>query len=337
MSSPTEPGAQGWMPDSSGGPMTVGRILDRIWAILRGNAGLFLRLGAVPAAAMVAVYGILFGVLAAEGMFQVPHPSQPPDPLHLLWGVVPAMLLALVPLVVAYAVYQAAACHAAISANRGGGVTFGDAYRAVGRNAGRYVGLMLLQALCVALPVVVILAALTGAFAVEQLEWKGGISPGALFLVVPLVMVLYLLAMVYAVWMALRLGLAFPACVAESLGPLEALRRSSALTRSAKGRMFVVLLVVFAISYAAFLVFELAMVAMAAILALLASGMHLNLSHALGTAGIMAVAVAIALLYLVWMALIWAGYAISLSVLYEDQLVRIDGSGGAAITHGEPA
>lgn len=329
MSSPIVPTAPGAIP----GPMTVGRILDRIAAILRGNIRLFLELSAVPAAAMLATYGVLFGVLRLEGIF--PPPAHVPQPANMVWTLSVAMLLAMVPMMLAYAVFQAAACHASIQANRGRKVTFREAYAVVWRYAGRYMGLMVLQALCIVVPMLLLALAAASAVAAPALAGRGTLSPGAWFLMIPLIMLAYLVGFAYAVWMSLRLGLAFPACVEENLTAVEALKRSGVLTRKAKGRMFLVLLVVYAISYAAFLVVEMVVMAVVAVLALVASGMHLHVPYALGMAGFAAAAVGIFAFFCVWMALIWAGYAISLSVLYEDQVFRIDGP-AAAPANGDP-
>jgi len=317
------------------GPMTVGRILDRVWAILRGNIGLFLKLGSVPAAAMLLVYAIVFGSLWLEGLLPA-RPAEHPDTARMLWTIFPSMLVAMVPMMLAYALYQAAACHAAIEAHRGTAVTWRAAYAMAWSDAVRYVWLMILQALCVAAPVLVLFAAVAGLMGLSELGWKGGMHPGALFVLIPLILLGYLLAMVYAVWMMLRLGLAFPACVTENITAVGALKRSGALTHQAKGRMFLVLLVVYAISYGAFMVLEMVLFALIAVVALVASGMHL--SFAAGTTGFGIAGGAFAALFFAWTALIWAAYAISLSVLYEDQLLRIDGPAANALPHRvEPA
>lgn len=322
------------VPGSSAGPMTVGRILDRIFAILRSNLGTFIRLGAVPVAVLLVAYGAAFALLRVKGLF--PRPHQAPDSAQILAVIFPAILVALVPMMVAFAVFQAAACHASIQANRGRRIGFRQAYGEALRDAGRYVWLMVLQAICVMLPVLVTLAAAIGGVWMRAVAASGPPRPGTWFFVAPLIMLAYLLTLAYAVWMTLRLGLAFPACVEEKISAVEALKRSGYLTRQAKGRMFVVLLVVYAISYAAFLVVEFAALAVIAIVALIGAGMHLHVPFALGVAGVGILAMVFGVLVLLWMALIWAGYAISLSVLYEDQVARMDPSPAGPVA-GEPA
>lgn len=318
------------LPGSSAGPMTVGRILDRIFAILRSDLGIFVRLGAVPVAVLLVTYAAAFAMLRVHGMFPRPHAAA--DSVQVVAVVFPAMLMAMVPMMIAFAVFQAAACHASIQANRGRKITFRQAYGEALQDAGRYVWLMVLQAVCVVLPMLVILAAVVGGVWMSAIAVSGPPRPATWFFVAPLIMLAYLLTLAYTVWMTLRLGLAFPACVEEKISAVEALRRSGYLTRKAKGRMFVVLLVVYAISYAAFLVVEFAALAVIALLAVIGAGLHLHIPYALGVAGIGVLVTVFGALVLLWMALIWAGYAISLSVLYEDQVARIDG--GPAIMPG---
>jgi hypothetical protein len=278
------------------------------------------------------MYVLVFAVLRSQGLFP-PRPMEHPDPSRILGAIFAAMLVGLAPLLAAYAGYAAAACHAAIEANRGRKVTFRGAYGMAWRDAVRYVWLMILQALCVASPAVLMFGAFIAAIEAPGIASKST-SPGLMFLLFPLMMLGYLLAMVYAVWMGLRLGLAFPACVTENIGAVEALRRSAALTHKAKGRIFVVLLVVYGISYGAFVVLELVVFALAAIAMLIAAGLHLSGVAVVSSFGV--VAVLFGAFFFVWITLIWAAYAISLSVLYEDQLLRIErpGSSTAAAAGG---
>jgi hypothetical protein len=94
--------------------------------------------------------------------------------------------------------------------------------------------------------------------------------------------------------------------------------------------MFVVLLVVYAISYAAFVIVEMAVFAVVAVAVLAASGIHLQVSRAMGITGFGVIAVGLFALLLLWMSIIWAAYAISLAVLYEDQRLRMTMNGDTA-------
>lgn len=322
-------------PGWPGGPMTVGRLLDRIWTILRGHKGLFIKLGVMPTAAMLALYAVMAGLLAAAGMFHVP--PQPPDPARVLWIVFPGMLIIMVPMMLVFAVFQAATCAAALALHRGTEPASGDVYRLAWSKAGRYTWLVILCWLIVAAPMLLGGILLGGA---TLLAGRGGsdVNPGAWFIMVPLILLIYAGATVYMIWMTLRLGLAFPACVAEDLTAVEAIRRSSRLTVKAKGRMFLVLLVEWAISYAVMLVFEMVSMAAVAIVMLIGSAFHMQINEPLSIAILVVLGIIFMAAICLMSMLMWAAYAIGLSVIYEDQVLRIDGfPARPALSGAEPA
>lgn len=321
MSSGMGSGAQGWNPAMAMGPMTIGRLLDRIWTILRGNYRLFVKLGVPPTLAMVALYGALIGLMAAIGLFH--SPPQAPDPrlFAILFG---GAFVITIPMLVVFAVYQAATCEAALAMSRGFTAACGDLYRKVWQKAGRYTGLVLLCWLIVSAPVLVCFAVF--GVAGEILSNAGGNStPGLLFVLLPFMILGYTGAAVYMVWVTLRLGLAFPACVAEDLTAWKAVQRSGRLTVKAKGRMFVVLLVIWAISYAAMMVFEMLAMAVIGIFILIGVGLHMQIQQPLAIAALVVLGIVFMMAICLFSMLMWAAYAISLTVIYEDQVRRIDG------------
>ncbi len=307
-------------------PLTFGETLERIWWIFRRRTTLFATVGMVPMGVLVLCAGAMFGILYALGDFPQPQTAQ--APAKAVAGMFVAIGIAMVPMMAVFAVFQAAACHAALAVSRGFGVTWAGAYRAALRHAGRYVWLMLLCWLVISAPELVIFA-LCGILGVVL---SGHGSPGAWFVLIPLVLIGYIGAVVYMVWMMLRMALAFPAAVAENLSAVPAMRRSSLLTHKAKGRIFLVLLVVGAITYAGIIAMELATLALAGVLGLIGMAFHLHPGQAVSMAGLTVGWLAGMGMLLVVMGLIYSTYAISLSVLYEDQLTRIDGA--AALTGG---
>ncbi|HEY2858108.1 MAG TPA: hypothetical protein VGJ21_06810 [Terracidiphilus sp.] len=323
------PMTPGWNPAWQG-PMTVGRLLDRIWTILRGHAKLFLKLGVIPAAATLVLSGVMVGVLALAGIF---HTSPPPDPQRALWLVLPAMLIFMVPMMVVFAVYHAATCDAALAINRGQEPSSADLNRRAWSKAGRYTWLIVLCWLIVAAPMLVAF----GLFAFAGP--RGGENGGAWLVLIPLTFLLSAGAMGYAIWMTLRLGLAVPACVAEDLTAWEAVERSGRLTVKAKGRMFLVFLVVWAISYAAMLVFEMVAGAAIGILMLIGAVLHMQIEQPASIAVLVVVGIVFMAAIGVLEMLMWSAYIICLSVIYEDQVLRIDGPASAspALAGGEPA
>jgi membrane-anchored glycerophosphoryl diester phosphodiesterase (GDPDase) len=309
-------------------PMTVGRILDRIWVILRGRVWLFTAIGAVPGVATLILIGAIFGALFAMGIFP-PHPQAPASP-QFVWKFFTAILLAMAPMMLVYAVFHAAVCHASIAVSRGAEVTWRSAYSAAWNKTGRYIWLVVLCWLIVSAPLMLAFALVGGMAALSMFHAGGAANPAAFLVILPILLLLYLGGMVYGIWMTLRVGLAFPAAVAEDLTAAQAVARSARLTHRAKGRMFLVLLVVYAISYAVMLVIEMLGMAGFAIVALIGSSLHWNALVGFVGLGILAVPA-----FLVFMAMMSAIYGIVFSVLYEDQVVRIDGGAQALIAGGE--
>ena len=133
-------------------------------------------------------------------------------------------------------------------------------------------------------------------------------------------------ALVVGVIVALRFSLAFPATVFEDLTAWQAIKRSGILTRGAKGRIFLVLLVIYAATYLAILLLMSGAALMGALGFLVFSGMHLHPSTP--AFWVLAVLGGIAFLavMVLFMAASWAGYATTFAVLYNDQRLRIDGS-----------
>ena len=142
-----------------------------------------------------------------------------------------------------------------------------------------------------------------------------------------LFVLLHVVWIVYAVLIMLRLVLAVPACVAEDLSAWQSLRRSNQLTSEARGRIFLLFILIYAIAYAAFLVAEMVMFFVGAIVAL--TGMMLHLAMVpWGFVGIGVGAVVFICAYLLWIALIAGAYCTLYAVLYGDQRLRLEGVAG---------
>jgi hypothetical protein len=303
-------------------PLTIGQILDRIFRLLRGHIGLFLRIACVPAAGFFLIYACIGVALLAAGVFSngVAHP----DPIRILWAVFPAAMVAGLGYSLLYAVFEAAGTYAALQANQEVKASFREAYGVALENAGRFVWMMILRILWIGLPSLLTYA-LFGGLAVWLFPRGGNPSPGLLFLLVPLFFLAYLGSMAYAIIMGLRLALALPACVTENLTAVAALKRSLALTRNAKGRIFLVLLVVYAAGYVAFLLLEAVLFAVVGVGALAASAAHVRFDTGWVVAGIAVVALILLAALFLFTAALAASYAIAFAVLYHDQRLRVDG------------
>jgi hypothetical protein len=320
------------------GPMTFGQILDRTYRLTRANLRLFVAIAAVPVGVFIVILAAMEAAFFLPIIRQFPKPPAPESIAHLfnLAVVVPSFVLFTVLQGTIFALYLAAAIHAATQANRGFATSFRDAYAVAWSRAGRYLGLLFLIYLLTFLPALVIELAMVGGFGLLA-HWKPDQDPAALFLLIPLGMLLFLAAFVYGALMGLRLSLAFPASVVEGLPARAALKRSGHLTQGAKGRIFLVLLVVYAVLYALVMVFEFAAMFLAAIGFLAASALQIHLAPpwsyiAIGFAALCAFAA-----FFLYTALSWASLTSALAVLYHDQRLRIDGPLPSPLQPGEPA
>jgi len=303
-------------------PLTIGQILDRIFRLLWTHVFLFLKIASIPAAGFFALYGLIAVALLASGAFT--RPLHQPDPMKIMAVLLPVGLAGGVALMLVYAVFEAAGSYAALEANRGNKVSFRAAYAVAWRNAGRFLWLMILRTLWVGLPILGFYGGLAGV-ALLQFAGHGNPNPGVYFVIFPLIFLAYCGAFVYAIFMSIRLALAPPICVAEQLTAASALRRSLNLTRNAKGRIFLVLLVVYAAGYAAFVVFEAVCFALVAGGFIFAAAIHMDFHGPWSVIAISILALfAIGFMFL-WIAALTASYSIAFAVLYHDQRLRIEG------------
>ena len=313
-------------------PLTTGQTLDRIFRLFRDHFLVFLRIACVPAAFLFVMYGIVGAALFAFGA--LPKPSHPPDPFRLFAVLVPTGLVAGLAFALAYAIFEAAETYAGLQANLGIKVSFREAYGVAFQHAGRFLWVMVLRYLWIGGPILVCYLLIAGLI-LGFMSRGANPSPSMIFLIFPLLFLAYLGAMVYAVIMGLRLALALPACVAEGVTGASALRRSLVLTTNAKGRIFVVMLVVYAAGYVAFMALEAVCFAVVGGGALLGSAMHVQLSNPVAVIGAGLVVLCLFAAMFLWMAALAASYAIGFAVLYQDQRFRIEGVPPVA-TAGEP-
>jgi hypothetical protein len=315
------------------GQMSLSQTLDRVWTILRGNLRLFLKMGTIPAGAVLATYALVFGGLYAFGVLP-PRPGVPPDPQRMAAMIFPVLLVACIPILLAYALFEAAASRAALDANRGRASSLVEAYGAAWERRWRIVWLMILRWLLAMLPVMVVFGMIAAGVALHALPDGPNPNPAVLFVVTPFLVLAYLGSIVYLVWVTLRLGLAVPACMAEERTAVEAMRRSAQLTRGAMGRIFLVMLVVYAIGAAAIMVLEMVGFAVIAVVGLIASAIHVHLSQGVAIAGFAILVIAVFALFLLFMTISWASYSVAFAVLYDDQRNRLDRAGWPAMSAG---
>ena len=299
---------------------TFGQMLDRIFRLMRANLKPFLGIASVPAGTMVLIYAALMAA-----MFLTLQPWQHPNPAIMLTrvvGFITVFVVVLILFILVFAIYVPAAVYAALQADAGAKATFREAYAKAWSRAGGYIWLMILFYGIVAGPVIVVAGGLAGGVV---LVFGHGNQPGAgLLMMIPLMIVVYLAAMIYEVMMGLWLSLAFPACIAEDLTAWRAIRRSFTLTRGAKGRMFLLLLVIYAAVYAGALVIEIALGIVGCLVALIGVALHLALNP-WGFIGIGVAAICVLVAMFLVTACTWSAFATTFAVVYHDQRRRMEG------------
>ncbi len=303
-------------------PMTFGQILDRVFRLLRAHWKPFVGIGLVPIGAVIVFEGVLFGALFAAGVF--PHPPAQPNLTTILSIVVPLFVFGVPLLMLAYGLYYGAATYAALAADHDRAPTAGQALRHAWSKVGRYTWLTVLRSLIIAIPILVLAFVVGVGAALLGVASKGSASPAALFFLVPLIFLFYIGAVVYAIIMSMRLALAFSACVQEGITAGQAITRSGVLTQGAKGRIFLMLLLIYAIGYALFLVLYVVGFIVAAIAAVAGAG-HIHDMTPLGFAALGLLGVCALVVVLLWSVLLMAAYSITFAVFYRDQRLRKDG------------
>jgi hypothetical protein len=313
------------------GSMTFGQILDRVIQLLRANWRLFVAIGLVPGAAIIAYFGIILAAFFPVLRLLMQRPTVGFSAMKIAslgTSFALAYFVAITLMIVVVALYEPAAAYAALEANTGTNVTFGKAWAVSWSRAGRYIWLSILRLLIVALPILVFAAVIAGTVVLAMAHARSATSPTALVGLFPLLFLVYLGAIVYAVLAMLRLALAVPACVVEDLSAWMALRRSNQLTSGARGRIFLLALLIYAIAYAAFLVVEMVILFVGAMAALVGMMLHLAMAP-WGYIGIGAGVLVFLCIYLIWYACMWAAYSTMFAVVYHDQRPRLDGIAAA--------
>jgi hypothetical protein len=317
-----------------------GQILERVFRLLRSHWRPFLGVAILPGIAMVLLYAAIFAVLITSGAFSQaasqPHNQQlsPAQAQALLLSFLPIVLIAIPVGLLVYALYEAAITFAVLEADQGRPVTASQCYAHAWSRAGRYIGLALLRWFYVSLPVLACWAVAGAGMLIFSLSSRGNIAPTALFLLIPLGILLYMGSIVYAVILGLRLSLAYPAALAENLTASQALQRSGQLSNGAKGRIFLLLLVIYAIGYACIMVVELVSVLVFAVGAIIAAVAHIQAQSISGIIGIALVGIFFAALMFLWVGLQYAAFNAVFAIVYRDQRQRKDGALAAAAPAG---
>ncbi|MGA8086588.1 MAG: hypothetical protein WCA10_04730 [Terracidiphilus sp.] len=316
-------------------PKTFGQILDRVFQLMRGNFKLFVEIAVLPPAAFYAVFVLIAAAALWPVLKALPQSPSPEEMLQLVPVFVPLMVGLTIFYLFVFALYLAAASFAGVQADCGIKVTLRESYAVAWRHAGRCALLLILIYFICFFPALIIELVMFAGIGLTTLH-KAQPDP-VMIAFVPFLSFLQMAAMVVGVIVALRFSLAFPASVFEDLTAWQAIKRSGILTRGAKGRIFLALLVIYAATYLAILLLMSGAALIGALGFLAVSGMHLHLS----TPAIWVLAVLGGIAFLAVMVLFtaasWAGYATAFAVLYNDQRLRIGGAFASTPSQGTSA
>ncbi len=301
-------------------PFTLGEILDRTAQLYRARFLVFLGISLVPTGVTLAlafVVALFVGWWSWSGAASVS--AEAGYVLVAVFSIVVA-LVALPILLAAMALAAAAMTHAVSRVYLGETITIRDAYKTVWRRGWRYGWLAILQAFFIFIApmivwtVLVILASVLAALAAKA--GMGSIAGGFL---VGLITVLAIIALVgYFIWMGLRLSLAFPACVVEQSTAWSAVKRSARLSKSTKGRIFLLFLLVMALGWLLSMAVTIPMTIMIALIPAMNGAQHTQ------AASIVLVLVMYGAAFGV-QALVKPVYGIALTLFYYDQRIRNEG------------
>jgi hypothetical protein len=295
-------------------PLALTEILDRTAQMYRSRFLVFMGIATVPAATMFVFAAGIFAFFAWIGA-SVRNGGNSAGVLGWTFAIVLMILVVPVSLA-ASAMGEAAICDAAARFFLGHPITIRGAYKAAWSRGWRYVGLYTLQGLAIVIgPGIVFFGAMLIMIAVKVSGYgtndPSPVFGGVLFL-------LFVLIGAFAVWLLLRLCLAFPACVVEQAAAWSALKRGTFLSHGTKGRILLLyVLGVFLSQILAWAVAFPAMIALALIPALQGEA-H---SHLLGV-------ILIIFFYgamFVVRAITKPVYGIALTLFYFDQRIRKEG------------
>jgi uncharacterized membrane protein len=247
--------------DANTRPLTLGEILDRTIQLYRSNFLLFTGIAAPAAGVLILVSGSLslfftsrFINLAqsAQGHGTPPSPQVVNQEVLLMMAIFGAFFIIGIPLLLgAFSMALAALSFAATRLERGEQTTIRAAYGYAFSHFWRHVGIVFLQVLFAwVVPYfifgfVIFIGAMLAALAAGSGATR---TMGPLLVVGLVLMVLALLVACILIW--LRLSLAYPASAAEDATAWNSLKRSNSLTAGTRGRIFLMLLLVWFLTMA---------------------------------------------------------------------------------------
>ncbi len=212
-------------------PMSTAEVLDRTFFLYRNHFVLFFGISLLPPALQLLMEAANYAVtrsgsnVSSRGGFLV------------FGSAMVAFVLGLIAWFIGYAVAQAATVFAVSAVHLERPTTIRESYGRVRGRYGRMVNLVLSMAIRIFGPAFAIILLSITLMARLMPTGTLGAAIGALLMLGG-----FIAAIVLFIWLFLRYAVAVPACVLEDIRARAALKRSVALTRGSRGRIFVVVL-----------------------------------------------------------------------------------------------
>jgi hypothetical protein len=301
-------------------PSTLGEILDRTAQLYRSRFFVFLGISVVPTVGVLVPVCGFFAFLVWLGSRNNNPP--PTGDVKLLADVflIAVVVVAMVAYSAVAALAMAAMNHAVARAYLGETATIRDSYKGIWRRGWRYIWLLILEGLVIGVaPVAAWIGIVAIAAGVGILAKNAGMGGSANDMLVGLAAMLAVVALLgYFFWMLLQLSLAFPACVIEQIGAWTALKRSWALSRGTKGRIFLLYLLGAALNSLLSLGITIPLAIIAALIPAFSSPQHAKAANVVMLFIIYGASFAV-------QALTRPIYGIALTLFYYDQRIRQEG------------
>jgi hypothetical protein len=237
--------------------MTAGSVVSRVIELMRKRFKMFVAIGVMPLVAELALLiplFVFFGVAMVRPGGEAFGPSAPE------FSVVMVLLLAvaMVGTLFVYALAETAASWAALRLDAGAEATARQAWQVAWQQPGRSCGLLLLRALRYAGPMLVpIVLLVAGSAALAAGHSQEDPAPTAVLLIL-LAVLLLVGGIVLGLVLYVADALSNAASVTENLSAWPAIRRSVALSRGARWRIFGVGFLLYLMVMALLMAFEIA-------------------------------------------------------------------------------
>jgi hypothetical protein len=229
-------------------PANLGEILDRTATLYRSRFLVFVGIGAIPAGAVLFFAAEVFLLSAWIG-------AADPAAAAALGLVVLLLVLLAIPVCLALtALGSGALSHAASQMFLGERITIRGSYRAAWSRGWRYIGLLSLEILFLAIiPFTAWLLVFAVLAVLAALSQRSGGASFSDFITIPNLIVGTGLVF-YFFWMLLRICLAFSACAVEQCGAWASLKRATTLSKGTRGRVLVLYILCAVLSWVVSLV-----------------------------------------------------------------------------------